>query len=223
MALPQFDDFESLYGKHYVTMNIHLLRHLSDAVIYLGPLWSQSMFAFEQSNGELVSLVNGPTDVLNQITEKYILRKTLQPDKQFTNNPILECQKLNIEPHAEEETALRQFCISSNKPRTYWTSLKINGEKYSSISHKKMQSNDYFVRLNNNQIGQIQYYIKSEEDFFALVETFIIVGNKNHLYEVISNQSTKAFRCEEIQESLIYFEIGSKEIVCAIPNRHEKT
>lgn len=32
------DDFETLYGKHNVTMNIHLLRHFADSVLQSGPL-----------------------------------------------------------------------------------------------------------------------------------------------------------------------------------------
>lgn len=71
MLVKFVNEFESLYGQKNVTMNIHLLRHLADAVLNSGPLWSHSMFAFEQSNGELVKSVKAYTKVLHQISEKY--------------------------------------------------------------------------------------------------------------------------------------------------------
>lgn len=52
------DKFEILYGKHNVTMNLHLSRHAAKRVDHLGPLWAQSAFVFETKNGDINRLNN---------------------------------------------------------------------------------------------------------------------------------------------------------------------
>ena len=59
--------FESLYGKQFLTMNIHSLLHLPDNVLDLGPLWSVSCFPFENANGELLKMFHGTQHVDMQI------------------------------------------------------------------------------------------------------------------------------------------------------------
>ena len=51
--------FELLYGKKYMTCNIHLLKHLSNDVKKFGPLWVLSCYPFEDFNGTLKSYVHG--------------------------------------------------------------------------------------------------------------------------------------------------------------------
>lgn len=70
-------DHQVLYGKEGMVMVIHLLKHLSDSVRNLEPLWCHSAFAFERNNGCLLKLVNGTTDVLHQMSSKYTLTKSL--------------------------------------------------------------------------------------------------------------------------------------------------
>lgn len=118
--LTQFaDEYELLYGKTKVTMNVHLLRHVADAVLHSGPLWSQSMFAFEQSNGEIVKMVSGRNSILLQIAEKYILRKTLMPRKELNHNFTLRCQQYNIIPEEEEKVIFGKYGITSIDQITY--------------------------------------------------------------------------------------------------------
>ncbi|KAJ8679049.1 hypothetical protein QAD02_014836 [Eretmocerus hayati] len=51
--------FETLYGIEHMTMCIHLLLHLVDAVRKFGPLFVTSCFPFENLNGILKSFVHG--------------------------------------------------------------------------------------------------------------------------------------------------------------------
>ena len=53
--------------ERHCTMNVHTLIHYVDGVINLGPLWSQSTFAFENLNGWLTSLHNGPSKPDKQV------------------------------------------------------------------------------------------------------------------------------------------------------------
>jgi hypothetical protein len=83
-------DFQIIYEKTNMVMNVHLLNHLTDACINLGPLWSQSAFAFEDFNSVLLNYVKGSTDVLLQISSKYVL------DKCYVKNHIKNCSSDGI-------------------------------------------------------------------------------------------------------------------------------
>ena len=69
--------FEDLYGRRYMTANIHGLLHLTDCVKELGPLWVYSCFHFESQNGVLKSLVHGTQQVEKQIISSFSYQKNL--------------------------------------------------------------------------------------------------------------------------------------------------
>lgn len=69
------DEFESIYGKGGVTMNVHLLRHYRHMVQHCGPLYCNSLFGFEANIGQIKNLITGTTDPLQQIAEKYSFSK----------------------------------------------------------------------------------------------------------------------------------------------------
>ena len=52
-------EFSILYGKRYMSANIHLLLHLPETVKDLGPLWVYSCFHFEGQNGILKNTIHG--------------------------------------------------------------------------------------------------------------------------------------------------------------------
>lgn len=71
------DQFESIYGKGAVTMNLHMLRHYFNMFMNCGPLWAHSLFGFENYIGVLKRFVCGNVDVLEQISKKYPLSKMI--------------------------------------------------------------------------------------------------------------------------------------------------
>lgn len=85
--LNQFaDEFEKFYGRNSVTINVHLLRHYTDVVKNMGPLWCHSLFTFEYQIGVLKRLFCSKTDIVEQIAFNYCVRKTTQT---VTSNEIL--------------------------------------------------------------------------------------------------------------------------------------
>lgn len=188
--LRQFaDEFENYYGKHHVTMNVHLLRHIGDEVKYSGPLWAQSLFGFEAMNGVLVKTVNGTTDVLLQITKRYILKRTLAYTYMDTQ-PKLENEscvkmmgKIHSEPENEEKLFLSQHDMSVDEI-SLWKAITINREKYTSIAYKKTKSVDYFLEFTNDSRGKVKYYILSKNRAYALVDVFAVKTNIDHLSEI---------------------------------------
>ena len=74
--------FEVLYGKDYVRINMHLHCHLKECVEDYGPVYSFWCFAFERFNGVLGSTVTN-----NRSIEIQLMRKFLS--EQFVSNVAL--------------------------------------------------------------------------------------------------------------------------------------
>ena len=54
-----FENFVDLYGEDSQSFNSHTMRHLSEQVKRIGPLWFSSAFCFEFANHCLLSAVRG--------------------------------------------------------------------------------------------------------------------------------------------------------------------
>lgn len=48
-------------------MNQHMLLHLTKSVYDHGPLWSSSLFVFEDWNGDLGNYFHGTQNIANQV------------------------------------------------------------------------------------------------------------------------------------------------------------
>lgn len=66
------------YGKSNITLNLHLLRHLAMSLKHLGPLWSQSAFAFEANNGVVVKANTSSDKIAHQLVWKYVMKHTIE-------------------------------------------------------------------------------------------------------------------------------------------------
>lgn len=145
------------------------------------------------------------------------------PQKELNYSFTVRCQQYNLKPNEEENAIFSEYGIKSIDEITYWASVDIDGEKYTSTIYKVTKSIDYFAEFANLEMGKIKYYIKCKSTIYAVVEIFSSVKIKHHMYEVISNHSISIFKIEEITEKLIYIQIGAKEIVYHVPNSYEKT
>lgn len=223
--LKQFaDEFEDNYGKHNVSMNIHLLRHIGHEVFYSGPLWAQSLFGFEAMNGVLVKTVNGTDKVLHQITKRYILKQTLAGTKPKikTNLVVQETGKINLKPTTEERLLLSIHGVSFDEI-SFWKAITINGENYTSIMYQETKCIDYYIEFKNSLSGKVKYYVMFANIVYAMVEDFITEKNIDHLKIVTTTGSLSFMPASEINEKLIYMSLCGKEITCKLPNKYEKT
>lgn len=68
-----------LYGKQFMSFNVHLLLHLPQSVLNWGPLWAHSAFCYEDFNQELQNYVKSSNGVARQICDtfriKYVINK----------------------------------------------------------------------------------------------------------------------------------------------------
>lgn len=121
-------DFQKYFGLSNMVMNIHLLTHIAESVRRLGPLWAQSTFAFERNNGRLLKFVNGTTDVLDQITSKYLISNT-QKSKEMNEEDTFKGKPVLMHLTSEEF-----LCIETNE------SKKIESAKISVYSRLKKKA-----------------------------------------------------------------------------------
>ena len=60
-------DFEKLYAKRFLTLNVHRCLHLADQVEAGGPLFCYSCFPFEDKNGYILKMIQGARHVDSQV------------------------------------------------------------------------------------------------------------------------------------------------------------
>lgn len=82
-----------LYNDNIYTANLHSLEHTVSVVQLWGPLWSYSMFSFENLNGYLGRTFHGTQKIVCQMSFNIQLRQIL-PDKlqELSKTELLEAQ-----------------------------------------------------------------------------------------------------------------------------------
>lgn len=55
-------------GSRYVLMNQLMLLHLKKSVMDHGPLWSSSLFVFEDWNGDIGNYFHGTQSIASQVS-----------------------------------------------------------------------------------------------------------------------------------------------------------
>lgn len=82
-------DFECLYEKCFMTLNIHQLVHVADSVRALGPLYTHSCFSFEDKNGFLLKMIQGTQNIDSQIvTGVSFVQKIPELKQRFLENTV---------------------------------------------------------------------------------------------------------------------------------------
>ena len=67
-----------LYGERSCTHNMHLLTHLCKYVRLWGSLWTHSLFAYENKNGQLKRIFHGKDIIFKQLLFNVDVNLTLQ-------------------------------------------------------------------------------------------------------------------------------------------------
>lgn len=72
---------EDLYGKQYMTFNVHTLKHVIKYVRYFESLWAWSTFCFESYNGVIKRLYHGTQCIADQIFKSYFRLKLIKKQR----------------------------------------------------------------------------------------------------------------------------------------------
>lgn len=202
-------EYEVLYGKESMTMNVHLLTHMVFCVKNLGPLWTQSMFSFESNNATFSRYVKGCNDVVCELKTKYILDKSLLKE----NTPIsarsdkLE-YKSKIKLTSSELSVLSTIVnvpLDQNKLfQIYYTYIK-NGERFTSLKYNMAEKSiDYVVEMKDKIVGKVKFYFEFNGMFYLLLQRYKYGNAIQHIQEITPTDVQSVYFAEEIEKKFIY-------------------
>lgn len=220
------NEYEEIYGPGAVTMNLHLLKHYFDVISNCGPLWSYSLFGFENSIGQLKKYVVGKTDVLSQISYKYLIDKNSSTEQRVLTNPcdvMYQPKIMDIEPQYKNVLILNGI-IGSNEVNSIqiWRRMSLKNHIYTSIKATETKSIDYFVELKNGKMGKIWFFVQKQSVPHFLLHIYENNFRNHHWIEVKDKNYFEMYPCTYIEEKLLYFKVGSIEYVTREPNTYGK-
>lgn len=219
-------EFEILYGKSEMVMNVHLLLHIVESVKSLGPLWTHSAFPFERNNGILLKLISGTTDILDQISSKYLLRRYLQKSPYFEfDNPMKFIGRptilANVSMTLYEDCSDKRIKIV-NRNLSAYRGIKINGIKYTSRRYKQLKKSiDYFIELKSGTFGIAKYYVSHENQAYVFLEEYETIETIGHILDVEPTSVNIYAPVESIARKYIYMNLLKKEYIACMPNNFE--
>lgn len=222
---------EKLYGPDHMTMNAHLIKHVSQSVIDIGPLWSQSMFAFETNNGVLAKYVSGTTSVTSQIAEKYILQQGLKfqkkTEEQNSDSSYLFLGiKKKYTVNERDSAALQDFGVKDNIMSIFYR-MRIKNFVLTSKLYKNVKSLDYAVQLKDDSMGLFVFTLNMKTintgtlsvlKWFAILPILLKLNLQIILKCPVEQIKRKMFCMTVIHDLNIL-----KVFLTYIPNHFEKT
>lgn len=218
--------FEEYYGKVNMTMNVHSLLHLVYCVRNFGPLWTFSMFPFESFNGTLKSFVVAPTDILHQITTRYLCYRTIETNNKFvcSEKNVLQNEKNFLLESAHiaaiEEAGL--VCLDEIGFR-YYTSYRKNKTVFTSRLHSKAQCTaNFFVETVNGEMGAVEMYILCNGQTYAVLEKFHEIAKFNQFKKFNFSKEYSVIRAVDIVERYIHIEVLKENYLVKRPNTYER-
>lgn len=216
------NEFEEIYGRGAVTLNLHLLNHYYNVVINCGPLWCYSLFAFENNIGVLKKIITGKTDVLMQLAKKY---PKLHRNGNIVQSKSDECgfeafqpKVLHIERKLIQATENAEDLSEGNIK--IWKCVKIGRKIYTSMHYINTNSVDYFVMLKNGDFGKIVFFIGEKFSPKILLQKFKTKHQNYHLYEVEPTETYCISTCTDIQKKMMYLQTASFEYITDEPKTY---
>lgn len=223
-------DFQQIYGQNNVTMNVHLLLHLVESVRQCGPLWATSLFGFESNNGRLVKYVNGNTDILSQISTKYLLNLTFNlnniPIENKTRSGI--CMKNKKEIHLSKDdinllidTGIIAHAPSDNKLSVFTTITK-DHIRYTSTNYiRPKKTVDFFVKCKGGELGEIIFFFEFNNMQLMLITMYDKFRQKGQIIEVDRSED-QIIEANLIEDKMIFAQVRGSNFVVKRPNIFEK-
>lgn len=220
------EKYQDLYGEEHMTMNVHQLTHIVFCVENLGPLWSQSMFSFESNNATFSRYVIGSTDIIAQLTTRYIIDRSTQRQlhqkrsETFAHLSVKKTIKLN-DSEAAILNANNIFFENNGSVQTYCVYRRHN-QRFTSMNHTAAKKTiDYFVKLNNNILGKVKYYFECENVKYMVLEQYECYAQVDHMCEVEPKNIDLICLAENIEKKFIYIHYLNKHFITERPNTFE--
>lgn len=219
------DSFQHLYGEGNVTTNVHLVRHLPNAVKKLGPLWAQSAYGFEANNGVVIKSNTSTKDMIHQLAWKYVMKCSIDSkiDRNIEQFSIGKKKTIKISSTELQLLAAKGIETTSHNFLTIYTDVVIQGTKYKSKQSKEISTIDFFVQLKNNCFGAVCYYVTSDLLLYAVIDMYETIDTCDHILEVKISSNKTIVNVHDISKKLLFLKYGHREYLTAFPNNYEKS
>ena len=198
---------EMLYGKRFMSMNVHNILHLPALVEQWGPLWGWSCFAFESYNGDIIKSIHGKGNVCKDVfwhlqaqkrvsvkaqdisnkskTKEFI--QNLLGKKNFSNTESTnECVTIKMEPLERMEEY--EKIVLDDENRNYMICKKVyrNGFlMYSKKSSKVTKQNSYTILLDSTYSDRISALEVTRYVIHKPTKSVFAAGHLLHATETI--------------------------------------
>lgn len=215
------DEFEELYGREAVTMNIHLLRHYKESVINSGPLWATSLFGFESNIGVICKPAkNCPSNELEVMSYDYCLWRSNK--QSMSEDTAILRGKWETVPDTIA-TILQENQIFPSKKNRFFIgdTVKINAQHFKSMKSKKTKSTDHFIEMKDNVIGSIQLFIEFENKIYLVLQEYNVIERYYHLSKIRPIENIRMYSIEDIVCKLLYMNFSDTHAVTKEPNNFE--
>lgn len=197
------------------------MRHVGGAVRNLGPLWSQSAFAMENNNGNLVK-TTAKNNILQSTAWKYMAKLSLWSKNYDNDKKISVGGPKKIDLTCEQLNEMQGLDLESQK-LTIYDFMTLNGIKYTSKKSKQIATIDYYLKLKNEKFGAVEFYFVHNLVVYGLLNEYKINDSKDHINTVESTSRNVIFNIREVEKKLLYMKINKTEFLTSIPNRFEKS
>lgn len=243
-------DFEEHYGQANMVFNIHLLLHTAQCVRKNGPLFGYSNYAFEDYIGNLKGFVLAPTDVLHQITTRYLMKKSVETHLEKSDLAKAFNYRIRSLHFANTVQLGRSLLIGKAKVLDENDSVFIRNELGMDITEvissyralfvheniyfetteesEKKQTNDAFVCSPNSGIfGEIKNIVVARQNSYFLInnkyEADGLKGIQPFIYELVAKPTELCLIPADLIDSKYAFIKINAIITCAkFPNVYER-
>lgn len=217
------DEFEVLYGENNVTMNLHLIRHLSSTVRQLGPLWSQSAYAFENNNGIVVRGNTCKNNIVHQLTWKYIMKQTINtPSVENNKFAVGKIRTIKLSSSDAQLYVCNGFRLEREQYLKVHNDIILRGSKFTSKMSREISTIDYFVQLKSGTVGSVCYYFSFDSILYACIDVYEIVEKFDHFIQIMPGKQKKLLKIIDFDSKLLYLKYGLREFVTRLANKYEK-
>lgn len=202
-------EFELIYGKDAVTMNVHLIRHLPQVVKVAGPLWAYSTFGFEGNLGRLVKSIKGTRNYSEQVCFTYCLKriekKTIVNEQRRLMNKFVDDELINL---------VSEIGIPYEKIEFYSKYRNKSGEFITSEKLIENKRNNHFIKSNGGDFFSIVAFVRIDMNDFAIARQCPVVGMEDHFYQIQpETDNFQIIRTEEIKHKMLHLQFYSREFL----------
>ncbi|XP_075162231.1 uncharacterized protein LOC142234909 [Haematobia irritans] len=231
-------EFQSLYGKHSMTYNVHQLLHLCVYVQRWGPLWATSAFPFESHNGVLAKTSHGTknlgTEMINnlKISEGANILRHKFEQQSMTNTCTYHLfgRKVNYTPNAWERQILNE-CFEETHTFSYYSRCQIDKNIYTSLLYKNTKTNNYTVQLIRKDgevlFGSINCFFTHFRQLYFFINLFDVNQQYavkhlktgavvDHIIPISKTDCFRLIKLTDLKE--LNYVLKLKKHVCKMPN-----